>query len=349
MSGRGGKGKGAGTKAKEKPSKKDALPKTPRGSARKKASSVKDTPEAVGDGESGDEGTSDDGNVIVDWDKNNFELTWSLLTALTDKEDIKNALFPPTGGNSSTQNGGGKKKTEHHWTLAKTVFTDHSEYGTVFARALNPSEKGLQKMWKAKIKNRLARRVEPALYTRLDALRRFDISMVSLVLKSKKEMGSTGEGLTDASDVTSDRYSQEFVNKWEAIFAKCPYYFELLALIAARPNKTPIGIGSSHDTIELGVLLGSMADEPLTEDPHGEEEWVVDGMLDKAKGADSQDRTLDNLGGEDGSMSAEDGGILGYTHTDSSETGQEDPCPCKYICAHTNTWSLEIEIPQGRA
>lgn len=91
------------------------------------------------------------------WDKDNFRLTWALLTVITDTEEIKNALFPPTGGNSSTQNGGGKKKTDHHWTIAKKVFTVHPEYGAVFMRALDPSEKGLQKMWKAKIKNRLAR------------------------------------------------------------------------------------------------------------------------------------------------------------------------------------------------
>ena len=38
--------------------------------------------------------------------------------------------------------------------------------------------------------------------------------MVALVLKSKKEMGSTGEGLTKASDVTLDHHTPAFVNKW---------------------------------------------------------------------------------------------------------------------------------------
>lgn len=80
----------------------------------------------------------------------------SLLTAITDEPDIQDALYPPPGPNASTAHGGGKRKTDHHWTICKTLFTDHPQYGTAFKLALD-GRAADRKRWTRKIKNRLTR------------------------------------------------------------------------------------------------------------------------------------------------------------------------------------------------
>jgi hypothetical protein len=81
------------------------------------------------------------------------ELTWSLLTALTDDPVIKQGLFPSPGANVSTAQGGGKKKTDHHYALATALFATHPDYSAAFQLAQTSKQKSL---WGLKIKNRIS-------------------------------------------------------------------------------------------------------------------------------------------------------------------------------------------------
>jgi hypothetical protein len=82
------------------------------------------------------------------------DLTWELITAITDNDTIKQGLFPGRGGNVSTAKGGGKKKIDHQYKLAKALFSDHEKYRDAFSLAKDAKEKN---QWAMRIKNRLGR------------------------------------------------------------------------------------------------------------------------------------------------------------------------------------------------
>jgi hypothetical protein len=81
------------------------------------------------------------------------DLTWALISAITDDEIIRQGLFPGHGSNVSTSRGGGKKKIDHQYELAKHLFWDHEKYGEAFQLARDPKSKN---WWAMKIKNRLS-------------------------------------------------------------------------------------------------------------------------------------------------------------------------------------------------
>ena len=67
-----------------------------------------------------------------------LNLTWALIGAITDNDDIQHGLFPPPGKNASTAKGGGKSKKDWHWEICKAIFTSHNIYSNAFAQATNP-------------------------------------------------------------------------------------------------------------------------------------------------------------------------------------------------------------------
>lgn len=86
------------------------------------------------------------------WDD---DLTWELVTAITDDVDTKNILYPVPGLRLSTKDGGGKPKTDTQFALAKLLFAEHEVYGELFRKtSTTPKEK---KKWFDKVKNKLSR------------------------------------------------------------------------------------------------------------------------------------------------------------------------------------------------
>ncbi|KAI0737911.1 hypothetical protein C8Q80DRAFT_1209190 [Daedaleopsis nitida] len=226
------------------------------------------------------------GDDHVDWDKDNHALSWSLLTAITDDEIIQNALFPPPGATQSVKNGRGKPKANHHWKLCKTLFLDHAEHGATFQAVVESGDTSLKKKWTTKVKNRLAR-------------------MVKRVNAAREILGKTGEGIEHASDIL-DTVPSEFKNKWEEVQAMCPYFFELRALIAQRPNNNPTGIGNTESEIDLTVLgVGSANDAGDTVEADRDAGTGDDdeGAVEELGG---RDEVMDRLSGEDESKEGED-------------------------------------------
>ena len=85
-------------------------------------------------------------------------LTWSLISAINEHEEIKRGLFPPPGSTASTAKGGGKTKLDHQLALAKELFgyPESPHFESFSAAVGNRSE---EKKWCHKIKNRLSKYV----------------------------------------------------------------------------------------------------------------------------------------------------------------------------------------------
>lgn len=87
---------------------------------------------------------------MTSWDD---QLTWALITAITDNPIIKQGLFPSPGANVSTTKGGGLRKTDHHWALCREIFSHHQKYEEAFNAVSEAKEKAI---WCGKVKNCLA-------------------------------------------------------------------------------------------------------------------------------------------------------------------------------------------------
>ncbi|KAF9536533.1 hypothetical protein CPC08DRAFT_824795 [Agrocybe pediades] len=175
-------------------------------------------------------------DITVSWTN---ELSSTLLTAISEDNDIKQGLFPAPGGNVSTARGGGQKKTAWQWKLAIAIFQNHEEYGTAFQKALDlpkgtPPATKAKSIWADKIKNRLKK-------------------MEKIVREHMATLGSTGEGIKSEAEIDMSQGNQ-FVNKWAEVKSDCPWFFEMRALIAERPNVIPVGIGNSETVIDTSVL-----------------------------------------------------------------------------------------------
>jgi hypothetical protein len=97
-----------------------------------------------------------------------------------------------------------------------------------------------------------------------------------------KEMGQTGAGLQHEDEINMESNSA-LANKWgkhtelprnrihphvltAVIKAECPWFFEMRALIAERPNTVPVGLGSSNSAIDPSILLEPKEPEEDEED-----------------------------------------------------------------------------------
>jgi hypothetical protein len=87
------------------------------------------------------------------------ELSEALISAITNDQKIKQALFPSPGSNVSGSKGGGKPKTDFHWQLCQILFAAHDTYGPALQRVeecTNAKKHAASKRtWGIKIKNRL--------------------------------------------------------------------------------------------------------------------------------------------------------------------------------------------------
>ncbi|KAJ6602020.1 hypothetical protein DFH09DRAFT_1069562 [Mycena vulgaris] len=113
-------------------SKETEAPCKRRGRPPKNKTVIPDAHEDLGPGEGDDQDTPEDGKAggaVIDWTP---ELTWSLVTAMEEDEDICRGLFPPPG---SVKRSGAQPKKHFQWLLAQTLFEQHPQYAEVFSKA----------------------------------------------------------------------------------------------------------------------------------------------------------------------------------------------------------------------
>ncbi|KAJ6615675.1 hypothetical protein B0H10DRAFT_2220156 [Mycena sp. CBHHK59/15] len=172
----------------------------------------------------------------IEW---TLDLTWALITAIEDDEEIKDGLFPGVG---AIKLSGGKPKTHHYYNLAIKIFGEHTDYKTIFA--VNPKlnhtqQSDRRKLWTNKCKNKV----------------------VKLVKKTRgqiTEMGQTGAGIGGADEILP---GTNLTTKWDVIKLESPWFFNVRSLIAERPNLQPVGLGSSDTAFDLTLLFPTRDDE----------------------------------------------------------------------------------------
>jgi hypothetical protein len=82
------------------------------------------------------------------------ELTFQMLTEITEDEDIKQGLFPAPGSNPRNQ---GVPKTHWHWIVCEKLFSEHEGYKTRFQVLQDKGTPKQKEVWHTKIKNKLKR------------------------------------------------------------------------------------------------------------------------------------------------------------------------------------------------
>lgn len=84
-----------------------------------------------------------------------FALSWAIVTAITDNDDIRRGLYPEPGANESTANGGGKPKADFHRLIVDEIFSNHDEYGELYLSHVEAKDKKKLEAWFLKVKNRI--------------------------------------------------------------------------------------------------------------------------------------------------------------------------------------------------
>ncbi|KAJ7149954.1 hypothetical protein C8R46DRAFT_1198545 [Mycena filopes] len=194
----------------------------------------------------------EEGAVEIDW-SGDPALTWSLVTAIGDDDDVRRGLFPPPG--SGKRNGELPKK-HFHAILAKTLFESHPVYKDAFAMAKTPKQ---QDVWTGKIKNRIT-------------------NVTSAVKEGMEEMGQTGAGLEAAEDIEP---GTALMTKWDVIKQTSPWFWEVRSLIGERPNLRPVGIGNNSDDMDVTLLLPGSDVDVRTSSPDLFPE-VLSGVFDES-------------------------------------------------------------------
>ena len=90
-----------------------------------------------------------DWNKLTSW-KKDHDLSWSLISAITDNEVIRQVLFPAPGGD--TMKSKSRPKADTQYEVAKVIFVEHPAYKDAFAQATAAAEK---REWGTKVKNRI--------------------------------------------------------------------------------------------------------------------------------------------------------------------------------------------------
>ncbi|KAJ7745147.1 hypothetical protein B0H16DRAFT_1856801 [Mycena metata] len=169
----------------------------------------------------------------IDWkNEEGIQLTWKLITAIEDGDDIRASLFPPVGANKLS---GGKKKSEYQYQLAKVLFAEHPKFKESFAQAKTAKEK---KPFYTKIKNRV------------DALTKKTRGQI-------EEMGQTGAGIGSEEDIQP---GTAFTTKWDLIKEDSPWFFHMRSLVGERPNLVHTGLGNNDSEVDMSILLGGDRD-----------------------------------------------------------------------------------------
>ncbi|KAG2040802.1 hypothetical protein BDR03DRAFT_1029631 [Suillus americanus] len=83
----------------------------------------------------------------IEWTE---ELTFQMLTEITEDEDIKQGLFPVHGLNPRNQ---GVPKTHWHWVLCEKLFSYHEDYKSRFEVLRDKGTPKQKEAWHTKIKN----------------------------------------------------------------------------------------------------------------------------------------------------------------------------------------------------
>ncbi|KAF8174178.1 hypothetical protein K438DRAFT_2023231 [Mycena galopus ATCC 62051] len=172
---------------------------------------------------------------FIDW---TTELTWTLVTAIEDDEEIRDGLFPGVG---AIKRKGGKPKTHYYYILAVTCFATHDKYQDAFAMDPESTEAQLaahRKLWSGKIKNRIA-------------------GLVTKARENITEMGETGAGVDTEEEITP---GTSLTTKWDQIKGESPWFFKMRALIASRPNLQPVGIGNNDSNYDVSILIPTYDD-----------------------------------------------------------------------------------------
>ncbi|KAJ6518431.1 hypothetical protein DFH09DRAFT_1331909 [Mycena vulgaris] len=152
------------------------------------------------------------------WD---FDLTWTLINAIEEAEEIQDGLFPGVGASS-----------------AMICFAKHLKYKEVYAKAILPKQ---LEAWRDKIKNRAK-----ALVKR----RREHITT----------MEETGAGMTTEDKILPGTELRTKWVEY-LIKADSPWFFAVRTLIASRPNLQPVGLGNTDTEIDISILLRTQYDD----------------------------------------------------------------------------------------
>lgn len=84
------------------------------------------------------------------------ELSKALISAITNDQKIKQALYLSPGSNVSGSKGGGKPKTDFHWQLCQILFRVHDMYGPALQKVEECTDVkkhvALKRTWGIKIK-----------------------------------------------------------------------------------------------------------------------------------------------------------------------------------------------------
>ncbi|KAJ7194116.1 hypothetical protein GGX14DRAFT_527599 [Mycena pura] len=158
------------------------------------------------------------------WD---FDLTWTLINAIEEDDEIQDGLFPGVGAIKHT---GGQPKTHFYALLAKICFAKHLKYTEAYAKAILPKQ---LEAWRDKIKNRVK-------------------ALVKRCREHITTMGETGAGMTTEDEILP---GTALTTKWDLIKADSPWFFSIRTLIASRPNLQPVGLGNTDTEIDTSILL----------------------------------------------------------------------------------------------
>ncbi|KAJ7642545.1 hypothetical protein B0H17DRAFT_1216409 [Mycena rosella] len=156
------------------------------------------------------------------WDS---DLTWTLINAIDEDEEIKDGLFP-----------GGQPKTHYYSLLAKICFAKHLKYKEVYAKAILPKQ---LEAWRDKIKNRIK-------------------VLVKRCCEHITTMGETGADMTTKDEILP---GTELTTKWYLIKADAPWFFTIWTLIASWPNLQPVGLGNTDTEIDTSILFRTQYDD----------------------------------------------------------------------------------------
>ncbi|KAF8225238.1 hypothetical protein L208DRAFT_1506819, partial [Tricholoma matsutake] len=114
-------------------------------------------------------------------------------------------------------------------------------------------------------------------------------------------MGETGAGITCEEEINME-LDNPFKNKWAVIKMKCPWYWQLKAIISERPNQVPAGIRNNTSNYDVSLLLASVHTSELGD-------TSSDGIVgfDDTQHVDGDGDDMQHVDGDDDMQDTDDG------------------------------------------